>query len=54
MVLSGLTGVQRISLNQAGSLMRKTIDEIKNAVFSMKKFDCPRPDGIPTAFYQHF
>lgn len=31
-----------------------SINEIKKAIFSMKKFGSPGPDGIQAAFYQHF
>lgn len=37
----------RISNTQASSLTRRApIEEVKKAVFGMKKFGSPRPDGI--------
>jgi hypothetical protein len=30
-----------------------TVDEVKEALFSMKKNKAPGPDNIPIEFYQH-
>lgn len=39
----------------AATLMRQAHrDEVKKAVFGMKRFGSPGPDGIQVAFYQHF
>ncbi|XP_031126953.1 uncharacterized protein LOC116029190 [Ipomoea triloba] len=46
---------RKITTEQANRLCgRVTIDEVKKAVFGMKKYGSPGPDGIPVIFYQHF
>ncbi|XP_031091044.1 uncharacterized protein LOC115996040 [Ipomoea triloba] len=45
----------RISSTQASYLGRRASrEEVKKAVFGMKKYGSPGPDGIPAVFYQHF
>ncbi|XP_031097030.1 uncharacterized protein LOC116001285 [Ipomoea triloba] len=39
--------------DQASNLLRRVpIDEVRRAVFGMKKYGSPGPDGIPAIFYQ--
>ncbi|XP_031130731.1 uncharacterized protein LOC116032362 [Ipomoea triloba] len=46
---------RKISFAQANKLCgRVPIEEVKKAVFGMKKYGSPGPDGIPAIFYQHF
>ncbi|XP_019155168.1 PREDICTED: uncharacterized protein LOC109152041 [Ipomoea nil] len=50
-----VTGTQKISPIEARSLLKvASSEEVRKAVFGMKKFGSPGPDGIPTAFYQKF
>ncbi|XP_031127489.1 uncharacterized protein LOC116029578 [Ipomoea triloba] len=45
----------QIPAAQASSLLhRASLMEVKKAVFGMKKYGSPGPDGIPAAFYQQF
>ncbi|XP_019157963.1 PREDICTED: uncharacterized protein LOC109154684 [Ipomoea nil] len=44
-----------ISDRQAQSLIRlTTVNEVRQAVFGMKRFGSPGPDGIQAAFYRHY
>ncbi|XP_019164608.1 PREDICTED: uncharacterized protein LOC109160818 [Ipomoea nil] len=45
----------RLSRLEQNSLVKiATSEEVKKAVFGMKRFGSPGPDGIPAAFYQNF
>lgn len=46
---------RKIPAAQANSLCgRVPIEEVKKAIFGMKKYGSPGPDGIQAIFYQHF
>lgn len=50
---SGNLGGRGITNQQAASLIRHaTGEEVRKAVFGMKQFGSPGPDGIQAAFYQ--
>nr|BAE79385.1 unnamed protein product [Ipomoea batatas] len=45
----------QIPRDQASTLLRRaSLEEVKKAVFGMKKYGSPGPDGIPAVFYQQF
>ncbi|XP_019186423.1 PREDICTED: uncharacterized protein LOC109181124 [Ipomoea nil] len=46
---------RNINNRQAQSLIRyATVEEVRHAVFGMKRFGSPGPDGIQAAFYRHY
>ncbi|XP_019184835.1 PREDICTED: uncharacterized protein LOC109179810 [Ipomoea nil] len=46
---------RNINSRQAQSLIRHaTVGEVRHAVFGMKRFGSPGPDGIQAAFYRHY
>ncbi|XP_031101801.1 uncharacterized protein LOC116005700 [Ipomoea triloba] len=54
-VLTPVAEEHTISSTQAGGLCRQvSLEEVRKAVFGMKKYGSPGPDGIPAIFYQHF
>ncbi|XP_031127486.1 uncharacterized protein LOC116029577 [Ipomoea triloba] len=53
--LSQINNSHKISQAQAVRLSRRVPEEeVKKAIFGMKKLGSPGPDGIPAVFYQHF
>ncbi|XP_031120628.1 uncharacterized protein LOC116023758 [Ipomoea triloba] len=54
-VLTPVADEHTITHTQAMGLCRQApLDEVRKAVFGMKKYGSPGPDGIPAIFYQHF
>lgn len=48
-------GGRKIDVREGARLVRvATLDEVRRAVFGMKRFGSPGPDGIQAAFYQDY